>query len=64
MPMEQTLSSPPMDHRGWKQVVANALLGIMLGFWLLSQASSCAEEKEHGLHDWLDDDRLSITHNK
>ncbi len=57
--------SPPSAPTNWKQVVVKALLGIMLGFLLFSQASSCVEEKEHGLHDWLDDDdKLSITHNK
>lgn len=62
--MEHVLTQPITPAFGWKQVIVNTLLAITLGFVLLSQASSCVEEKEHGLHDYLDDDKLAITHNE
>ncbi len=58
--MEHVLTSPITLAQGWKQITVNTLLASMLGLLLLSQASSCVEEKEHDLHDYLDDDKISI----
>ncbi len=42
--------SPPSTTTGWKQLVANALLAIMLGFLLL-EGDSCGQYEQDHLGD-------------